>query len=343
MNKKLLYLILALFVMAAAIFLLTQNRASTLNQDLYDFAVEDTAAVSKIFIADSYGKSIYLEEENGTWYIGKDLNTRADQFHINLMLKTLHQLGLKSPVSRKNVNTYLELIAENHKKVEIYTDDKKTPSKIIYISRPSPDHLGNLALLEIPGKGRSSIPYYIQKKSKTGYISPIFSLEANDWTHKVIFESAPEDVKSVEVEFSKEKDESYAIFRDSKESEWQLKPLLTPGQTLTPDPFFANLYVENYKSIFYEKPIESFSGQKQDSIINSTPMYTIKLTEFGGEEVFFKAYPIISYKALTDEEEDEISKERFFGYYNNKLVLCQFFNMDKLFVKRSEFLIKGEE
>ena len=58
-NKKLI--ILAIILAPAAIWILMQNDSSTLKESESEFAISDTSAVTKIFIADKQNNSVLLE------------------------------------------------------------------------------------------------------------------------------------------------------------------------------------------------------------------------------------------------------------------------------------------
>ena len=65
-NTGLLLLLIGLIVIAA-IFLFNR-KSGTIGEELRDFTVKDTGAVTKLFLADKKGSQVLLERQpDGTW------------------------------------------------------------------------------------------------------------------------------------------------------------------------------------------------------------------------------------------------------------------------------------
>src|ERR1700746_1441571 len=100
-NKSSLIVITILTLACAASYYLYKNKTSgsTVDKDARDFKIEDTASVTKIFIADKNNHSITLERTKTGWVTPHGYPCRADA--INLLLYTMKMLDVKSPVSKK--------------------------------------------------------------------------------------------------------------------------------------------------------------------------------------------------------------------------------------------------
>jgi hypothetical protein len=73
MKKKLLPL-LAIVVLAAAIYSVYQRRSGTTREELKDFAVKDTALISQIFLSDRSGNSIKLNRlSDRNWLVNDSI------------------------------------------------------------------------------------------------------------------------------------------------------------------------------------------------------------------------------------------------------------------------------
>ena len=62
-KNKVLLIVLALMLAATGYFVYTY-KGSTINKELSDFAVDDTASINKIFLADKDGKQITLTKQH---------------------------------------------------------------------------------------------------------------------------------------------------------------------------------------------------------------------------------------------------------------------------------------
>jgi hypothetical protein len=70
MNKRITISLLILISLAIAAYFITRESKSSIKKELKDFAVKDTAAITKIFMADTEGKQVLLERLNETdWQV----------------------------------------------------------------------------------------------------------------------------------------------------------------------------------------------------------------------------------------------------------------------------------
>ena len=95
-KKQLLYLAL-IILMAALIWFLSSDSKSTISFE-NNFAISDTASVSKIFIADRNGTTITLNRNEKNWVINNKYEVRKDA--INTILTTINQIRIQKKVSK---------------------------------------------------------------------------------------------------------------------------------------------------------------------------------------------------------------------------------------------------
>src|ERR1041384_7907365 len=99
-NKSSLIVITLLTLLCAVSFWLYKNKTSgsTVDKDARNFKVEDTASITKIFMADKNNHSITLERTKNGWVTTHGYRARPDA--VNLLLYTMKTLDVKSPVSK---------------------------------------------------------------------------------------------------------------------------------------------------------------------------------------------------------------------------------------------------
>ena len=72
-KKNIIILTIAALLIVITIVVLLARRTTTFDYDSNQFAVKDTNEITKIFIADNYGKSVLLERQvNGEWKVNKE-------------------------------------------------------------------------------------------------------------------------------------------------------------------------------------------------------------------------------------------------------------------------------
>ena len=149
--KKFKYLFLLGLVSLAAYFFFKPS-SSTLKKERSDFAVKDTASITKIFMADQQGRSVLLERINvDNWKLNNEFKARPDA--VNILLETIKRVTVKSPVNRAAFENVVKQIAGAGTKVEIY-QGKDTPSKTYYVGHSNQEHTGTFMLME-----NSTVPF----------------------------------------------------------------------------------------------------------------------------------------------------------------------------------------
>src|SRR5688572_11628584 len=146
MSKQVKILILLVIAALAVYFLYTRKPWRSLKRvDETAFAVEDTAAVTRVFIADGRGSKVLLEKQpDGTWAVdGKFL---ADKKKIDVLLQTIHNVRLRNPVGQGEFNNVLRSFTAAGVKVEIYNGEEQI--KTIYVGQMTSDQVGTYMMIE---------------------------------------------------------------------------------------------------------------------------------------------------------------------------------------------------
>lgn len=335
MPKKLFYLLASLLVLAVALYFISQNSGNTLKTDQTEFAVTDTASITKIFIADTQGNSTLLKRINGEWYLDEEGENMARKDAVDYILKILPTLSIKAPVATNSVPAMIERLNIFHKKVEIYFDGEQSPSKTIYIGDATQDHYGNLALLETKKNGKGKTPYYIQSDGKRGHLSPIFFTNELEWAHTSVFEFKPEEIKRIAVNYPEFPGKSFEIVK--QDTSLMVKNPKTEAKGAF-DKFFTEVYLNNYEKVFYETEDYILDAQQTDSLLQIIPFATITVETTKGT----KSISLIRKKSEIStidlvEQIVPYDKDRCYGIFNNKIILCQYFTFDKLLLDYRDF------
>ena len=336
MPKKLIYLLASLLFLAIALFFITQNRGNTFQSDLTEFAVKDTANISKIFIADTDGRSVLIKRIGNEWYLDEEGKTKARKDAIGYILKILPTLSIKAPIASNSVDAMIKRLAIFHKKVEIYFDGEKMPSKTLYIGDASQDHYGNLALLETKKNGKGKVPYYIQSDGKRGTIGPAFFTAPLEWVHTSVFEYSPSEITSVSIKYPSANESSFVI--NKTDSGFTVSsPSQQPGDSI--DPFFTEVYLNNYEKVFYETEEYTFGKEQVDSLLKIEPFAIITVASEGKRDSIQLIRKKGFLRAVSfDSENPEYDTDRCYGIYDKKIVLCQYYTFDKLMLQYKNFL-----
>lgn len=339
--KKNGLIILALLVLAGiSAFLVINKNRGTLSGSVSDFAVEDTAAINKIFIIEKNGENVTLSRDNGPWVA--EGNIRVEKNQVKLLLETIRALEIKSPVPTQAEQEVLRDLATKGKKVEIYKKGKK--AKTFYIEGTTPDELGTYMLLE----GAKS-PSVVHVPGFYGYLSSRFFTDTILWKDRGVFAVAPNNIKKVEVIYPELSGNGFKLeVHDDK----FITLSNAKGDTATGDVDgeFLRYYLSAFSNINMESHISSLNAFQNDSVLLKGHFAEIDLQTHSGNSINVKLYrkPLsVRNKQQTDEEGNPLpfDTDRLFIDINNsrKLVLGQYFVFDKLLAYYSDFFAKERE
>jgi len=326
MKKNIIGLVVLLLLAATSYYVYQQRGTGTIKPDLHNFAVKDTASVTKIFLADKSGNTILLErQQNKSWTVNKNHKARKDA--VDVLLATIKRVEMKAPVSKAAHDNIVRLLAGKSIKVEIYQNDKKT--KTYYVGDATKDHLGTNMLME-----GSATPFTCHIPGFYGYLTARYFTRAKEWRDTEIFNYRLPQIAEIKVEFHQTPERSFRITH-SKDRVVQLFRLFPSEEKVERmDTVFVKRYMTNYRNIRYEG-IQPYQTARVDSIVKSPKYFTITVTNPQGEISTVTSYRIPSDpNALVQNREDtDWDPDRMHATINgdeSEIMLIQYFSFDWL-------------
>lgn len=199
MNRSFLTLAAVVIAAGIAIVMALQPESGRLDaDDSTHFAIADTAAVTKIRIADALGGVAVLERSAhplGLWTLNGRLFARKDA--TDLLLKTFKRVSVRQPVRASASAGVLKMMASSGKRVDIHIEGQDAPVKTWFIGTPTQSHTGTHMLLELPGQGRSTSPYVTHMEGFTGFLSTRFFTSEGEWRYTGVYESNADQIQSI--------------------------------------------------------------------------------------------------------------------------------------------------
>ncbi|MEX2595941.1 MAG: hypothetical protein WEC59_03345 [Salibacteraceae bacterium] len=329
MKKVIIGALLLLILAGVSIYITRQNNTSTLKSELTDFGVEDTERITRIVLKDENGQRVDLSKVNGEWLLNDEFKARPDA--VKILLTTINKLSVKAPIGQKMMNSVLKNIISKHTLVEIY--DGGELIKNYYVGGPDRDHTGTYMLM----KG-SSRPFIMHMEGFHGFLSTRYFTNPNEWKHRGIFEYNPEEIKHLAVSYPDQPEKNFSIDQPTTGSfEVFYGSKNNPVEQL--DTFMLSAYLANYKMIHFEGFEETKPQSFVDSVLRSTPIFRIELTDIEGKTTLVEGFrkPI---KDGYNHEGDEIDFDfdRLYLKVNkNQVLVGQYAIFDKL-TKRIAFL-----
>jgi hypothetical protein len=339
MKKYRLVVFIILVLAVIAIILLVTNSKSTFSSSVRDFAVKDTASITKIFMSDKANNELLLKKVNGVWNLNDAFKVRKDA--INIFLKTVYSVAVLEPVSKSLYNSVIKQLAANSVKVEIYQYKhrinifnliklfpREKLSKTYYVGGSTQNNMGTFMLME-----GSDTPFITYIPGFRGFISIRYSPREDDWRDHTIFNQRLTDIKSVRLEFNENPDQSY-IARNNENSSVELISLSQNRNIPVFDTLRLLDFLTSFDNIKFEALLNNLNIENKDSILNSVPLHVITLTDKTGKEFVVKTF----HKYPAEEEFDIdgnpvlYDRDRMYALVNEDkdFVLIQYFVFDKI-------------
>ena len=336
MKKIRVNILLAVLFIAAACYFLFRDNFSTVRQEDRNFAVEDTAAVTRIFLADRNNHSVTLDRKGpNQWMLNGQYRTR--QQGISLILDCLKKIRVQSRVPKNSFNTVVKELATTGIKMEVYLRNEDKPFKVYFIGGSTQDVLGTYMMLE-----NSTVPFVTEVPGFNGYLTPRFSPVPRDWMITEMFNLEPEEIKSVTVEYNNQPEKSFTIERSGRG--YRVSSPVTHRQAGEPDTLHIAGYLKGFRELNFETWDHFFDEKQTDSLRLCTPVTVLTVTDTGGKTTTVPFYlkPVTaSSLAQTDSSgkplQYDIDRMYAFIKGGQDLVTVQYYVFNRIFADLSDF------
>ena len=320
-NKQHAFIILAIILLL--IVLLWQMRFKNSDSSLaYDFAVSDTASISKIFIADMKGNSINLDKTENNWQINNRYKVKNNSMEI--ILQTIKNISVQRPVSESRYNKVIQDLATNGVKIEIYQNREQKPTKIYTIGSNTSDHSGTYMLLK-----NQEQPYIMHIVGFNGILGPRYGLQGQEvnttiWRDRNIFKLKAEEIKSLQLINEKGMDSSFTI-KNERENltlfDFQQIKIKSRKETLL-----------SYLNLFQNINCESFKDESvREKLADEKKLYTFIIEHQNGVDSL-SIYQMRD-KKKSKTEAEKYTVERMYAVLNSgDVMLIQNYVFNKLLI-----------
>jgi len=345
MRKNRIILIITLLLAIAAALLIINRSKSTLSSKVSEFAVQDTASVSRIFMADKSDNKVLLERrQDGSWSMNGKYDAHVE--NMSIFLQTIAGIEVREPVARSAHDNILKLLSAKSVKVEIYQHSyrlrigsfKLFPyeklAKTYYIGDATMDNSGTFALMD-----GADTPVIIYMPGLRGYVATRFSPLESDWRVHTVFNKKLPEIKEIRLEYIQKPEESYRIVNNNNQSLSLYR--LSDNQLVTNfDTLQLMSLVNAYRNIRYEALLNDMEPNRKDSIMHSLPLHRITIELKDGSKqtakTFGRKLPVPEIDVF-DGSTIIHDRDRMYALVNNDqdFVMVQFFVFDKILIPLS--------
>ncbi|MFA6126025.1 MAG: DUF4340 domain-containing protein [Bacteroidales bacterium] len=314
-----------------AIILVSRVSNSSIKRELRDFAVEDTASVDRIFMVTKDNQSVTLTRQDKHWMVNDKYVARADA--IDVLLKTLNRIRVKSPVSVSMLDNAVRMLATRNTKVEVYQGKKLL--KTIFVGGPTQDQMGTFMMLE-----GSSVPFVVHIPGFVGYLSTRFFIDEIAWRSTQLFNYNFNDIKEVSVTNTDNPDASFTL---ASPGDNKFDLALPGGRAIggTLDTLGIRFYISQFEKVNFEFFADSLSRHIKDSLLAARPYRALSLHDSKGVTRKVTAYRRPGNGKLDNEGIPLVwDDERMWAQIDDKQwVVIQYFVFGSLFANSQNFII----
>lgn len=349
MKKNRITILVALILILVTAALFITNSYTTLRSEVSEFAVDDTASITRIFLADKKNKQVLLEKgPDGIWMV--DGKFVAQPAKVQSFLKTLADIQVRNPVplkARDNVITRMSVIAKKIEiyqvvprinifgKIKLFPHEKNT--RTYYVGDVTQDNQGTFMLME-----GSEEPYVVHLPGFRGFVSSRYSTNQDEWRDFTVFRTPIGDIRSVRVEFPSNPGESYQFDLDEYKN-IRLSDLTRSMTATVFDTIRALNFLAAFQDIRFEALLENMLEKSFiDSVLASPPKILITVTDRQGTQNHVKIYHKKGFAELYMEDGitlEPMDLDRGYALVNNgeDFVLIQYYTFDRITRQLSYF------
>lgn len=268
-------------------WLIINNKKGTINEKLRDFAVEDTASITKIFIADKKFRQITLQRNaSGIWMVNGKYVARKDI--LETLLVTIKKINIDEPVGNAAQENIIKKLSGSAIKCEIYAGDKLI--KAYYVGTETQDQKGTYMVLIDPATMKAAEKAFITHiPGFEGYLTPRYSTKEKDWRDQTIFKYTPDQIQSVRLEAPNTPQFGYELTVKGN-NDYDLKLLNSKAPFTNLDTLAVKQYLTYFRNLSFETFEDQLSDTQLDSVRRSKPLNIITVKDNKGKTTMVKFY-----------------------------------------------------
>jgi hypothetical protein len=332
MSKQIKILLVLMVAAAAVYFLVVRKPWKSYKGDGTDFAIADTGAITKIFLADPRGSKVLITKQaDGSWLA--DNAVAADITKVNLLLQTMHDIKMRNPLGTNEFNTVIKELTAAGIKVEFYEGDDLL--KIIYVGQMTLDQSGTFMMID-----GAEAPFVTHIPGFVGYLTPRFPTNPVKWKSKLIFDTKFDELAKVTVTYPITPAESFSL--DNSAATPVLKD--ASGNVVQADANFLKYYAGSFTQLYAEAYDDNFTAAQQDSIFKGDAYCLIKVENKAGKTQELKLHikgVDLKTKSRYDDQGKELTfdTDKYFAFVNGdkNMVYIQNYSFGRVIKKLRDF------
>lgn len=330
-KKKIAIALLMVMMSSLTFWFVIKNKTGTISAEMKSFAVKDTAAIDKIFLADKNGRNLTLERgKDGFWTVNGKYGVRMDA--LETLMETFARIDVKEPVGKKAQDNVMKRLAAKAVKCEIYQHGELT--KAYYVGSETQDKTGTeMIMIDINSMKAMERPFITYIPGFEGYLTTRYFTEERGWRDRTVFKYNPNDIKSIRMEVPYNPTYGYELTVKGN-NDYEIKMLSDNKVVSDVDPLAVKQYLSYFQILSFESFEVDLKQPQIDSVLKSQPINILTVTDKDGKQNKVKFYARKPKAEELDKDGKPIKfdQERMDALMNNGVdfVMVQFFMFGKV-------------
>lgn len=285
------------------------------------FAPEFSAEITRIEFSEKKDNLI-LEKKGDGWSINDKAEARKSG--ILFILRILHEIKIKSPVSEELFRSEITDRGIEPVKIKVFDGRKLKKSFLVY--KTTSNIYGNIMQIRERSK-----PFIVYLPGYDGNIGSAFTLNELFWQPYTVFNLLPSEIESVEFENFSDTASSYLI--TGRNTHFALSAM--NRELAGWDSTLVTRYLSYFAWIPFEKWALDMGAEEKKSVESRQPLYRITVASSGGKK------SVLTLWEKMQEGEGDLAKDsdRLLGrtQLSDEFFVMRYFDIDPLLKKRSYF------
>ena len=347
--KKRNIIIIAAVAAVCIVALIVAVRGSRKATFKQDYHIEDTASITRLFLADKQEREVLLTREgDSTWIV--DEKYPANQAMVDLFLETLHSMRIRQQVNRNAVPTVIKNLSSKGIKVEVYQRvpfinwfggrlqlfKREKLTTTYYVGSETKDMLGSYMFRE-----GDKVPCVIYIPGFRGFLTPRFVTDPLKWRSHTIVDLDAKSIARIELEIPANPNESFAVVNNGEGFDMEL--LATHQRVPAFDTMRMAAFIASFAWLNFDE-FASIVPNSNDSSLVGTPRTILRITDTAGTSrellTYIKYVNPDDMKLISDPDMYEtFDVNRLYAIIDRKdTVLIQYHVFDNILQPASYFL-----
>ena len=330
-NKNLVYAVILLALVALVVWFSFFKNENTTRPQLYNFSVLDTASIVQITIQNKRPQKTVLTKTEEGWKVSGQYFVRPDA--MRTLLETLYRQEMRTFTPEAAKERIVNMMSTQG--TEVIVESFEGTMLHFFVGGNAPDMLGTYMMI----KG-SDGPYAVHIPGFNGFLSSRYFSDPAQWRDRTLISAPAAKITEVTLNYAEAPQSSFRITKDDSGVISVVNPITGADLPFNEEAVLG--YLEDFKRIYFEGVISSEDRiwPKRDSIVNSIPIFTLRVDQKNGKTWAFQAFNKSAQDGETSKEGNlqSYDRDRYYALLNDTdFVLIQNYALRRILREASYF------